>query len=153
MCISGEKKSCPMSQHLPSNELCAALSMDWVQTNVLTDHLHFMLKNPSFVFFIWSSQILISVTLFLGRHPSLDSDFKWRRIYHYNQTQTLKTMSSFCSRWRCVLLEVQLPWPAWTDIFTLLTWTAHEREQGAKANSLSLPQPDHTLDSPSANIL
>lgn len=93
-----------------------------------------------------------NVTPLLGRHPSLDSDSKWRRIYQNNQKQTPKIMSSFCSSWRCVLQEIQPLWTAWTDIFTLLTWTAHEREQEAKANSLSLPQPDHTLDSPSANI-
>lgn len=94
-----------------------------------------------------------NITPLLGRHPSLDSDFKRRRIHQNNQTQTPKITSSFCSSWRCLLQEVQPLWTAWTDIFTLLTWNAHEREWGAKANSFTLLQPHHTLDSPSANIL
>jgi len=42
------------------------------------------------------------------------------------------------SSWRQVLQEVQPLCTAWTDISTLLTWTAHERERGARAKSESL---------------
>lgn len=56
-----KKKSCSMSQHLSSSELRAAPSMDQVQTNVLTDCLHFIVKNPSPSIFIASSQFLFKI--------------------------------------------------------------------------------------------
>lgn len=65
-------------------------------------------------------------------------DFKWRIREEKNQTQTPKIISSFSSSWRQILQAVQPLCTAWTDIFTLLTWTAHEREGGARANSESL---------------
>lgn len=93
-------------------------------------------------FYIKLTNSVQNVTPLLGRYPSLDSE-----------TSSDKITSSFSSSWRQVLQAVQPLGTAWTDIFTLLKWIVHDREQGDRANSVSLLQLHCILTSPSCKCI
>lgn len=93
ICIGDDKKLCSVFQHLSSKELCAAPSLDWVQTNVLTDSLHVILNNLS------SNNFTIKLTS-LDWESSNDEEFirgrtdsKWNE-QNEQLLQQLKTVPS-----------------------------------------------------------
>lgn len=123
ICSSDEKKLYSiLSKSLFQGVVCCS-SLDWVQTDVLTDGLHFRWKNPPPDIFISSSPIPFQINTSLRKTlmPRF-RDLKWWRI-HQEKNQTDQVMSSFSSSQQQYLQTVQP-----THIQLTLLHVAHERE-------------------------